>query len=102
VLVRACGNGKRTAWKIDQYLRGEEPSPRMNERFEQLFSTIKVYNKDENVGLVGGQSRLHLRMLDPELRKWTFDEVEEGFRVDEAIKEASRCLRCWRIGMIAV
>jgi formate dehydrogenase (NADP+) beta subunit len=102
VLVRACGNGKRTAWKIDQYLRGEEPSPRMNERFEHLFSTIKVYNKDENVGLVGGQSRLHLRMLDPELRKWTFDEVEEGFRVDEAIKEASRCLRCWRIGMIAV
>ena len=102
VLVRACGNGKRTAWKIDQYLRGEEPSPRMNERFEQLFSTIKVYNKDENVGLVGGQSRLHLRMLDPELRKWTFDEVEEGFRVDEAIREASRCLRCWRIGMIAV
>jgi formate dehydrogenase beta subunit len=41
-------------------------------------------------------------MLDPELRKWTFDEVEEGYRVNEAMKEASRCLRCFRIGMIAV
>ena len=102
VLVRACGNGKRTAWKIDQYLRGQKVEPRTEEKFQQLFAGLKVYQKDENVGLVGGEKRPHLRMLDPDMRKWTFDEVEEGYRVNEAIKEASRCLRCYRIGMIAV
>jgi formate dehydrogenase beta subunit len=102
VLVRACGNGKRAAWKIDQYLRGEKVCPSEREHFESLFAGIKVYNKDENVGLVGGERQPHLRMLEPEKRKWTFDEVEEGYRTDEAIKEAMRCLRCWRIGLVAV
>jgi formate dehydrogenase (NADP+) beta subunit len=102
VLVRACGNGKRTAWKIDQYVRGQDVVPRLEEKFQQLFSTMKVYQKDENLGITGGDKRLHLRMLDPEKRKWTFDEVEEGFRVNEAMKEAGRCLRCFRIGMVAV
>jgi len=102
VLVRACGNGKRAAWKIDQYLRGEKVCASDREHFESLFAGIKVYNKDENVGLVGGEHQPHLRMLEPEKRKWTFDEVEEGYRTDEAIKEAMRCLRCWRIGLVAV
>ncbi|OPY66971.1 MAG: Glutamate synthase (NADPH) small chain [Syntrophorhabdaceae bacterium PtaU1.Bin034] len=102
VLVRACGNGKRAAWRIDQYLRGEERVPSEKERFHDLFNKVKVYQKDENLGIAGGEPRLHLRMLDPQVRKLTFDEVEEGYRMDEAIKEAMRCLRCYRIGMVAV
>lgn len=102
VLVRACGNGKRAAWKIDEFLRGEKPKARMSERFVKFFGDVKVYNKDENVGFLGDRARLLLRPMAPEVRKWTFDEVEEGFRTDEAITEASRCLRCYRIGMIAV
>ncbi len=102
VLVRACGNGKKAAWRIDQYLKGQSRVPSERERFENLFGKIKVYQKDENLGIAGGQRREELRMLPPDTRKWTFDEVEEGFRVDEATKEASRCLRCWRIGMVAV
>jgi formate dehydrogenase beta subunit len=102
VLVRACGNGKRAAHRIDQYLRGEERGLYEKERFDDFFAKIKVYRKDEDIGIAGGQPRPPLRMLDPEVRKWTFDEVEEGFRSDEAIREAMRCLRCWRIGMVAV
>jgi len=102
VLVRACGNGKRAAWKIDEYLRGEKPKARMSEKFVKFFGDVKVYSKDENVGFLGDRARLLLRPMAPEVRKWTFDEVEEGFRTDEAITEASRCLRCYRIGMIAV
>jgi formate dehydrogenase (NADP+) beta subunit len=102
VLVRACGNGKRAAWRIDQYLRGEQLDPSEKERFQSLFAKIKVYQKDENIGIAGGNPRIHLRMIDPEVRKWNFDEVEEGYRNDEAIKEAMRCLRCYRIGMVAV
>jgi formate dehydrogenase beta subunit len=102
VLVRACGNGKRAAWRIDQYLKGEELEPSEKEKFQSLFSKIKVYQKDENIGIAGGEERLELRMLDPKVRRLTFDEVEEGYRTDEAIKEAKRCLRCYRIGMVAV
>lgn len=102
VLVRACGNGKRAAWKIDEYLKGEKPKARMSEKFVKFFGEVKVYDKNENIGFLGDRARLQLRPMAPEVRKWTFDEVEEGFRTDEAIKEASRCLRCYRIGMIAV
>ena len=102
VLVRACGNGKRAAWKIDQYLRGEKVAASEIERFQDLFSTVKVYDREEKIGIPGGQTRLELRMLPADERKWTFDEVEEGSRVDEALREAARCLRCWRIGMVAL
>jgi len=102
VLVRACGNGKKAARRIDQYLRGEERTASEKERFDDFFAKVKVYRKDEEIGIAGGQPRPHLRMLDPVRRKWTFDEVEEGLRPDEAIREAMRCLRCWRIGMVAV
>ncbi|OPY05836.1 MAG: Glutamate synthase (NADPH) small chain [Syntrophorhabdus sp. PtaB.Bin184] len=102
VLVRACGNGKRAAWKIDEYLRGEKPKARMSEKFVKFFGDVKVYDRNENVGFLGDRARHLLRPMAPEVRKWTFDEVEEGFRTDEAIAEASRCLRCYRIGMIAV
>ncbi len=102
VLVRACGNGKRAAWKIDEFLKGEKPKARMSEKFVKFFGDVKVYNKDENIGFLGDRARFQLRPMAPEVRKWTFDEVEEGFRTDEAIMEASRCLRCYRIGMIAV
>lgn len=102
VLVRACGNGKRAAWKIDQYLRGERPEPRLSEKLVRFFGTMKVYDRNEKVGILGDKPRLRLKAMEPEIRKWTFDEVEEGYRVNEAIEEASRCLRCYRIGLIAV
>jgi formate dehydrogenase (NADP+) beta subunit len=100
-----CGlvvTGKRAAWRIDQYLKGEAIESSEKEKFQSLFAKMKVYQKDEDIGIAGGEARLHLRMLDPEKRKWTFDEVEEGYRNDEAIREAMRCLRCYRIGMVAV
>lgn len=102
VLVRACGNGKRAAWKIDEYLRGETPKPRTSESFVRFFGDVKVYDKKEKIGIVSDKKRLHLKAMEPEKRKWTFDEVEEGYRVNQAMEEASRCLRCYRIGMIAV
>lgn len=101
VLVRAGGNGRRAADKIDSYLSGREPEPTLAERFNGLFAALKVYDKNEKLGIPGGQHTIHLRMLPPDTRKLTFAEVEEGFKTNEALQEASRCLRCYRIGMIA-
>ncbi len=72
------------------------------ELLEGLVEKIKVYNKNEKVGISGGQKRATLTMLPPDSRKWIFDEVEEGFSIPVAQKEAERCLRCVRIGLFAV
>jgi formate dehydrogenase beta subunit len=102
VLVRATGTGKRAAEKIDQYLKGVKVEASVDEKFRNLFATLQVYNKNEQLGIIGGLKQAHLPMLEPEERKWTFQEVEQGFTVNEAMDEAARCLRCYRIGMIAL
>ena len=102
VLVRAAGHGKRAADKIDLFLRGKEVKESEEERLEAMVEKIKVYNKNEKIGISGGQKRAMLNLLPPDSRKWIFDEVEEGFSITEAQKEAERCLRCVRIGLFAV
>jgi len=102
VLVRAAGHGKRAATKIDCFLRGMEVKESEEERLESLVEKIKVYNKEEKIGVTGGQKRAMVKLLPPETRKWVFDEAEQGFSIPEAQKEAERCLRCVRIGLFAV
>ena len=102
VLVKATGTGKRAAEKIDRFLTGGGVEATTDEKFKTFFSDLKVYNKKEQLGIIGGTKKAHLPMLDPEARKRTFDEVEAGYRINEATGEAERCLRCYRIGMIAV
>jgi formate dehydrogenase beta subunit len=102
VLVRAAGHGKRAAEKIDLYLLGMTVKESEEERKEALVEKIKVYHKDEQIGISGGQKRAMLNMLPPDARKWIFDEVEEGFSIPDAQKEAERCLRCVRVGLFAV
>ncbi len=102
VLVRAAGHGKRAAEKIDLFLRGKEVKESEEERLEGLVEKIKVFNKAEKIGIPGGTKRKELPMLPPETRKWIFDEVEAGFTIPDAQKEAERCLRCVRVGLFAV
>jgi formate dehydrogenase beta subunit len=102
VLVRAAGHGKRAAEKIDLFLRGMEVKESEEERLEAMVEKIKVYSKDEKIGISGRQKRAMLNMLPPDSRKWVFDEVEEGFSIPVAQKEAERCLRCVRVGLFAV
>jgi formate dehydrogenase beta subunit len=102
VLVRAAGHGKKAAEKIDLFLRGTEVKESEGERLESLVEKIKVFNKEEKIGISGGTRRKELPMLPPDTRKWVFDEVEAGFSTQAAQKEADRCLRCVRIGLFAV
>jgi formate dehydrogenase beta subunit len=102
VLVRAAGHGKRAADKIDLFLRGMEVKESEEEHLETLVEKINVYDKNEKIGISGGQKRAMLDMLPPDTRKWLFDEVEEGFSISDAQKEAERCLRCVRVGLFAV
>ena len=102
VLVRGAGHGKRAAEKIDAFVQGREVKESEDERLETLVEKIKVYSKDEKIGNPGGQKRAMLELLPPDSRKWIFDEVEKGFSIPVAQKEAERCLRCVRVGLLAV
>jgi len=100
-LITACAAGRKAAFSIDSLINGRPICPDDEDHFNALFKNLKVYDPDEDIGLLGGRDRLELRMLSPETRKHTFDEVEEGFSTPEAMAEADRCLRCYRVAMIA-
>lgn len=101
-LITACAGGLQAARSIDRLINGLSLEYDDNDYFDMLFKTVKVYDPDEKVGILGGTKRKHLEMLPADTRKLTFDEVEEGFPTAEAITEADRCLRCYRLAMIAV
>jgi formate dehydrogenase beta subunit len=101
-LIRACAGGRKAAINIDRLINGKELKATYEDCFDKLFEKVKVFDSRENIGFLGGRKRLHLEMLPPDERKQTFDEVEKGYSQLEAMSEADRCLRCYRVGMIAV
>ncbi|MFH2011868.1 MAG: FAD-dependent oxidoreductase [Pseudomonadota bacterium] len=101
-LIRACAGGRKAAINIDRLINGKELKATNEDYFDKLFENVKVYDPAENIGFLGGLKRLHLDMLPPEDRIQTFEEVEKGYNHLEAMSEADRCLRCYKIGMVAV
>ncbi|MFC1816505.1 FAD-dependent oxidoreductase, partial [Thermodesulfobacteriota bacterium] len=101
-LITACAGGRQAAFSIDRLINGHPLEYEETDYFDKLFKTIKVYDRDEKIGIVGGSARKQLQMLPPEKRKFTFDEVEEGYSTPDAIAEATRCLRCYRVATVAV
>ncbi|RLA94953.1 MAG: dihydropyrimidine dehydrogenase subunit A [Deltaproteobacteria bacterium] len=102
VLVRAVANGRIAAEMIDRFLSGQEVSPSDDQLMEKLFSQIGVFDPEERIGIPPGWPREESEILPPEVRKRTFEEVDKGYRTDAAIREATRCLRCYRIGLVAL
>ncbi len=101
-LITACAGGKRAAESIDCMINGKPIEPVRDEYFDMLFKKVPVFDDDEEMPILGGQERKHLEMLPPDTRKFTFDEVEKGFPNRDAITEARRCLRCYRVATVAI
>ncbi|MCP4691075.1 MAG: FAD-dependent oxidoreductase [Desulfobacterales bacterium] len=101
-LITACAGGRKAAFSIDSLINGQSLEYKDSDYFNQFFQSVKVYDKDEDVGFIGGRERKELEMLPPDTRKFTFDEVEQGFSTSDAIAEADRCLRCYRVATVAV
>jgi formate dehydrogenase beta subunit len=66
------------------------------------MSQIGVYDSEEDIGIISGGRRELLEILPPDIRKRTFAEAEKGLPIDAAMREASRCLRCYRVGLVAI
>ena len=101
-LIAALAAGKKGAKYIDQYLQAGECTPDLHDQMEQYIQQLSVFYPFEKMPYKGQNKRARQPAIDPEERINHFEEVEGGFDEGQALLEAARCLRCYRIGMAAV
>jgi NADH-quinone oxidoreductase subunit F len=89
-VVAAIAAGKQAAVEIHHFLSGASGSPprvRFQKRRRVPFQVIPAAEKIAN-------HRSPVPMLDLHQRRTSFEPIELSFPEAEAVKEASRCLRC--------
>jgi formate dehydrogenase beta subunit len=96
-LIDAMGHGLHAAHCMDQYLRGEKMSMPEPERMFRMLAAMSL--PKPLMDRVGMKHRRHLDIRSVDERVTDFLEVERGYKPEEAIQEAGRCLRCYRIAM---
>jgi formate dehydrogenase beta subunit len=102
-IVNAVGQAKRAASVMSRYVHDGKLTLLDEEIMEDHLRRLKVYDKKEEVkGWVAGLPREVSEKLDVDYRKTSQDEVNFGFTQQQAIDEASRCMRCYYIAMVAV
>ncbi|HOR01015.1 MAG TPA: FAD-dependent oxidoreductase [Anaerolineae bacterium] len=99
-LIEAMAAGLRAANSIDQYLREGKVTLSEDERMSRVLKAIHAFD-NESVDRLGGRHRVQPRERPTAERVDDFDEVEQGITPEEALMEADRCLRCYRIMLVA-
>ena len=102
MLVTAVGQARRAAQSIDQYLSGKEIRISDDQLMENIIAKIGAYDKDEVVPEAKGRKRADMPIVNHDLKCGSFEEVELGLPLDAAMEEASRCMRCYIVGMAGV
>lgn len=103
-VVACIGNAHRAANVIVRYLEEGKAYLTEQEVFEDLLTYLGVYDKKEDVAWLdsadrSNQSEIHGR---DRANKGNYCEVELGFQDSIAQAEADRCLRCYRVAMVAL
>ncbi len=102
-IVNAVGQAKRAASVMSRYVHTGKLDLLDEEIMEDHLRRLKVYDKNEKVGgWIAGLPREVSEKLDVDYRKKSQDEVNFGFTQEQAVNEASRCMRCYYIAMVAV
>jgi len=103
-VVACVGNAHRAAKVIQRWL--EEGKAYLNDEdfHEDILTSLGVYDKDEKVSWLDAVQRFDQHEIHGKERAsaGNYNEVELGFSDSEAVMEAERCLRCYRVSMIAV
>ena len=101
--VEAANSGRKAAIQIDRFINNLPVEPDLDDWFDDLFKSIKVYNPEEAVKQkVEKAKRRNPAVLEPEGRRSNFDEIEQPFSAPDAVAEAERCLRCYRVVTVAL
>ncbi|MBI5177690.1 MAG: FAD-dependent oxidoreductase [Nitrospinae bacterium] len=101
-LVTAVGHARRAGQSIGQFLRGEQVGPSDEQRMEKVIAGIGAYDKDEAVPQAKGWERKAMPICSRHDKVGSFNEVELGYPMEDAMEEAARCMRCYIVGMACV
>lgn len=103
-VVACVGNAHRAARVIQRWLEEGEAYLTDEDFHADILSNLGVYDKDEEVAWLDAVRRFDQNEIHGKERasKGNYNEVELGFSNSEAVMEAERCLRCYRVSMIAV
>jgi len=88
IAIEAVGGGIEAAESIDRYLQGLDLKEGRVEG-EEAHKRWAAIPKDEE-----GQLREVMPTMPPELSCACFDEIAQGFTLEQAQREAGRCLNC--------
>ncbi len=89
-LIEALDMGNRVARSIDAYLQGKAYAP------QNAYAGIDTASQRDN-GFIPTKRAVRVNLLPESARLADFCEVEPGFSQSEAMDEARRCLRCYRL-----
>jgi formate dehydrogenase beta subunit len=103
-VVACVGNGHRAAKVIQRWLEEGKAYLSDDDIMEDILSHMGVYNKNEKVPRLDSADREKQKEVHGRERasKGNYKEVELGFKDTQAVREAERCLRCYRMSMIAM
>ncbi len=101
-VVLAVGHGKRAGKVMHRYLTEGKSYLDEEDAMEDIVNTFGAFDKNENLGIIGGLHREHQPKIDGAERAQNYDEIELAMPESQAVREAERCLRCYRVAMVAV
>jgi formate dehydrogenase beta subunit len=103
-VVACIGNAHRAARVIQRWLEEGKAYVTDDELMEDILTYLPVYDKNEQVPWLDSAHRAHqVEVHGKERASYkNYQEVELGFANSQAVKEAERCLRCYRLAMVAV
>jgi formate dehydrogenase beta subunit len=103
-VVACVGNAHRAAKVIQRWFNEGKAYLTDEDFHEDILSHMGVYDKNEDVPWLDAVQRFDQKEVHGKERasKGNYKEVELGFSDSDAVMEAERCLRCYRVSMIAV
>jgi formate dehydrogenase beta subunit len=103
-VVACIGSGHRGAKVIQRWLEEGKAYLTDDEYMEDILNYMGVYDKNESVPWLDSAPREHQTEVHGKERASykNYSEVELGFTNSQAVREAERCLRCYRVAMVAV
>lgn len=101
-VVLAVGHGKRAAKVMHRYLTEGKSYLDEEDAMEDIVNNFGTFDKNEKVGLLGGLPREHQPKINGAERARNYEEIELAMPESQAVREAERCLRCYRVAMVAV
>jgi formate dehydrogenase alpha subunit len=90
--IAAIAAGRRAARSIDQYLHGEKVKA-AEKQFNSDKGELDEIDKDDFAD-IPREPKVKMPMLEPDVRRNNFEEIELGYTEEQARKEAERCLQC--------